>query len=97
MITSKDKQFIQDVLDEVGSARAKFPSNKHITLAMAEEAGELVKSIMNSKQKPSITSDNDVYLEAVQAAAMALRVGVEGDPDFPYKCPLTEGRPNECD
>jgi hypothetical protein len=44
-----------------------------LTVAFAEEAGEVVKAVMGEPWE-------NVYNEAVQAAAMACRLAVEGDP-----------------
>jgi len=65
-----------DVADELRRARAKFPGTDLLTTAFAEEAGELVKAILdnyNGKQ-------SDLYTEAIQTIAMVVRLLEEGDP-----------------
>lgn len=65
-----------DVADELRRARAKFPGTDLLTTAFAEEAGELVKAILdnyNGKQ-------SDIYVEAIQTIAMVVRLLEEGDP-----------------
>jgi hypothetical protein len=65
--------FLFHVLEEVRRARAKFPDPSNLTVAFAEEAGEVVKAVMGEPWE-------NVYNEAVQAAAMACRLALEGDP-----------------
>lgn len=85
-----DMSFLFDVKAEAAAARAKFTTNTDMVLAMAEEFGEAIKALMDQKQKNKVTSA-DIYRECVQAAAMALRVATEGDPNFPdYTCPEHE-------
>lgn len=73
-----DHEFITAVMSEVKRAREKFPSPSHLALAHAEEAGEVTKAVLDFTQKGG--SRNAIWKEAVQAAAMALRVACEGDP-----------------
>lgn len=71
-----DKIFITNVLGEIKSARLKFPMpNKNFT-ALVEEVGELAKALLEG---------TNVYEEAIQVAAMAMRVATEGDPTLGYK------------
>lgn len=68
--------WIEATLNEVARARKKFPNPDLLTTAFAEEAGELVKAILdNYHGKPS-----NVYEEAIQVIAMAVRLIEEGDP-----------------
>jgi len=84
-----DMQFFLDVKKEIVSARAKF-SNLDLAHAMTEEFGEVIKALMDQKQKGYVTSD-EIYAECVQAAAMAMRLALEGDPCFPKYQPPTIG------
>lgn len=68
-----ETEFMQEVLAEVKRARAAFPSNEHVAHALTEEAGEAIKALMDE-------GTDAVVAECVQAAAMALRVALEGDP-----------------
>lgn len=71
-------QFLADVKAEVERARKLFPGpNNHQTLAFAEEAGELVQAVLDRHYGKA--GDAEVYAEAVQAAAMAARVVLDGD------------------
>lgn len=78
-----EERFLEDVRLELGHAREKFPGNKHQATAMAEEAGEVMKALLENTYE---TGDPEpVYWECVQTAAMALRVAIEGDHSFPYE------------
>lgn len=61
------------VAAEVYRARGLFPDPNLLALAHAEEAGELTKAVL---QEPL----ENVRKEAIQAAAMALRLVLDGDP-----------------
>lgn len=63
---------------EVERARAKFLSPDHLTLAFAEESGEVVKAILDFKHGKAHIED--VQKEMVQAMAMLIRLAEEGDP-----------------
>ena len=77
-----DEQMIKDILAELKRARKKFPENRHQLTAFNEEVGELNQALLQCQYGGK--GHNDVYMEAVQAAAMAIRVGVEGDSTFNY-------------
>jgi NTP pyrophosphatase (non-canonical NTP hydrolase) len=67
-----DQRFITDVALEVSLARRKFP-NQNITttfIALAEELGEVAKEILEGTSKRT-------WEEAVQVAAMAMRLATE--------------------
>ena len=72
-------QFIADVFDEVGRAVAKFPHPNPTLAALTEETGELARAVLHIREKKS-DDWQTVYREAVQVAAMACRVALEGDP-----------------
>lgn len=78
----KMDKFIYDVKMEVINAKAKFPSNKHLALAFAEESGELVKALLDFEQKGG--TKEQIWKEAVQTCAMAIRVLFEGDGNLEY-------------
>lgn len=77
LTASSDVQKLGDLLWEVGRevqrARGLFPDPNLLTLAFGEEAGELTKAVLEE-------SKADVRKEAIQAAAMALRLVLDGDP-----------------
>lgn len=64
--------FLEDVRSELMRARAKFPGDRIMTIALAEEFGELCKAVLD---EPSA----NVRKEAVQCAVMAARVTIDGD------------------
>jgi hypothetical protein len=58
---------------EIGSARAKYPNNKHTLAALMEETGELAQALLQAQPR------EDIRKEALQVAATALRIYMEGD------------------
>jgi hypothetical protein len=64
--------FLANVEAELRRARAKFPGDRIMTIALAEEFGELAKAVLD---EPSA----QVYKEAIQTAVMAARVVIDGD------------------
>lgn len=65
-------EFCLEVLQEISSAREKFPSSKHSMCALTEEVGELAKALLEEPWER-------VRAEAVQVACMAMRVALDGD------------------
>lgn len=72
----QNPDWILDVGDELRRARAKFPGTNLLTTAFAEEAGELVKAILDGYNGKA----SDIYTEAIQTIAMVVRLLEEGDP-----------------
>lgn len=64
--------FLAEVAAELKRARAKFPGDRIMTIALAEEFGELCKAVLDE-------SAENVRKEAVQTAVMACRVAIDGD------------------
>jgi NTP pyrophosphatase (non-canonical NTP hydrolase) len=79
-MTPDDSKFLSDVHREVDRARDKFPGSNLVLAALTEEVGELAQAML--KRRAGKMTDKDVWNEAVQVAAMALRCAVEGDPSF---------------
>jgi hypothetical protein len=69
---SEADAFLAEVRAELIRARAKFPGDRIMTIALAEEFGELCKAVLD---EPSA----NVRKEAVQTAVMACRVALDGD------------------
>ncbi|VFR80935.1 hypothetical protein RAN3_2490 [plant metagenome] len=65
-------RFMRDVDAELRRAREKFPGDRIMTIALAEEFGELAKAMLDE-------SGARVWKEAVQTAVMAARVAIDGD------------------
>jgi hypothetical protein len=82
---SRDRSFLDNVQSELKSARLQFPTNENQFVALTEEVGELAQALID--QGRGFQSATDVYAEAVQVAAMALRVAVDGDSSFPKYLP----------
>lgn len=70
---------LQAIGAEVIKARAKFPDRKHTLAALVEEVGELAQAML--KQRPR----EEIEREAIQVAAMAVRIIEEGDSSFDNK------------
>ena len=72
---------------ELEQARAKFPGTRHVMNALTEEVGELAQALLDQeyKQTPKDAAclNEKVRKEAVQVAAMAIRLLEEGDTTFP--------------
>ena len=69
------RTFLDKAYEEVLRARKKFPSSEGSVAALMEEVGELSQAMM---EKPW----DEVVAEALQVAAMACRVAIEGDPSL---------------
>jgi hypothetical protein len=77
---------------ELEKARAKFPSNRMLLHAFQEEAGEVTRAFLQLYEATMVEVDpvqiktlcSDIRKELVQAAAMAVRLYEEGDPEFPW-------------
>jgi NTP pyrophosphatase (non-canonical NTP hydrolase) len=65
-----------DINRELIRARTKFPGNRFLLAALTEEAGELAKALLQKRPR------SEVQAEAVQVAAMAIRIIEEGDASF---------------
>jgi len=87
--TSPDGLVMKMITDELDAAREAFPGKTHMLCALVEEVGELAQAIMQHDRKQG-TSVHEVLREAVQVAAMAIRVAVEGDDNFLYSFPVVE-------
>lgn len=61
---------------ELKRARAKFPANAKLTVALMEEVGELAQALLQGKAK------DEIVKEALQVACVAVRIAEEGDSDF---------------
>lgn len=71
-----------EVEAELNSARSKFPEGKHMMTALTEEVGELAQALLDHDQGEQ--TNEQVFKEAIQVAAMAVRIASEGDSNFPY-------------
>ena len=88
-LTSPDGLVFIMIRDELVAARRAFPGTTHMLCALVEEVGELSQAMMEHDRKQG-TSVTEVLREAVQVAAMAIRIAVEGDDNFLYEFPIIE-------
>lgn len=72
-----------DALREAAGARAKFPGNRLNHMATIEEVGEHAQALLEHSRGK--TTAAEVYAEAIQCAAMYLRLAVEGTAEVPYE------------
>ena len=70
-----DEKFLKLVAAEVKRARKKFPGENATNAALVEEVGEVSTALMFEPW-------DAVIAEAVQVAAMAVRLATEGDSTF---------------
>ena len=74
---------INQIVVEVARATAKFPTwptdPLHALAVLGEEYGELTKAMLQLIYEPHKTSADDVREEAIQTAAMALRLAISLD------------------
>ena len=74
-------ELAEAINEEIARARKKFPENRHKLAALVEEVGELAQALLDHERGDG--SINDIRKEAIQVAAMAIRIYSEGDSDFP--------------
>jgi hypothetical protein len=67
---------LRAISDEVMRARTKFPGNRFMLAALTEEVGELAQALLQKKDRAEIAR------EAIQVAAVAIRIIEEGDASF---------------
>lgn len=75
-----DRDFMRLLEAELARAREKFPSSRCSLAALTEEVGELAQAVL--KHAVGKWPRERVLEEAVQVAAMAMRVAIEGDPSI---------------
>lgn len=82
---------VEQVLSEVERATAKFPTwptdPLHALAVLGEEYGELNKAMLQLTYEPHKTSADEVRKEAIQTAAMALRLVMSLDRYEYNRCP----------
>lgn len=82
---------IDDILAELERATTKFPTwptdPLHALAVLGEEYGELTKAMLQLTYEPHKTSGAEVRAEAIQTAAMALRLAMSLDVYDYRPCP----------
>lgn len=76
-------KFLDAVRREHRDASATWPGNRHRLAALTEEVGEVAQAMLQHDQEGAGASA--IYREAVQVAAMAMRLALEGDASFAYR------------
>lgn len=69
-----------NAVKEARGSAVRFPSNEHMHAALGEEVGELANALIDHHR--GLKTAQDVYNEAMQAAAMALRIALESSQEF---------------
>lgn len=86
--------WIAEILNEVRRATAKFPTwptdPLHALAVLGEEYGELNKAMLQLTYEPHKTSAEEVRKEAIQTAAMALRLAISLERYEYSRCPQHE-------
>jgi hypothetical protein len=93
MVTTVDKdRFLDSLENEFQGACNKFPGNLCNAAALTEEVGELNQALLQLQFEPAKGKTRaDVYKEAIQVAAMAMKIALLGSSEFPayeyeYEC-----------
>lgn len=74
--------FLSDILTESDRAIRKHPTNKNLLPALMEEVGELANALLELENN---SDPKYVYEEAVQVAALAMRIAISEVPECGYK------------
>lgn len=72
---SPNPSTVEDLAEEIVRARKKFPSNRFLLAACAEELGELAEAFADKDQA-------GIAKESRQTACVAMRINEEGDSAF---------------
>ena len=88
-LVSVDGLVMRMVRDEIAAARTAYPGTTHLLATVMEKVG-LLSTAMARHDSALGTSPQEVLREAVQAAAMVIRVASEGDNNYLYDFPAVE-------
>lgn len=88
-LTSVDGLVIRMIRDELVADRTADPDTTHRLATLMEKVG-LLSTAMARHDAGLGTSPQEILREAVQAAAMAIRVATEGDGNYRYVFPMVE-------
>ncbi len=76
-------EFLNNVRNEMERIQEKWPSNENNLAALTEEVGELAKAMLEREYEPKKgIHRGEIYREAVQVAAVALKIALFGDDCF---------------
>lgn len=88
-VVSATERFLDELPEELMRARRKFPTANLSTPALVEEVGELAQARL--KVRAGAWSRDRVWEEALQVAAMAIRVATEPDASLEVNYAEPEG------
>lgn len=90
MNDAQDDEFLFLLVAEVQKARAKFPQPEYTMTALTEEVGELARACLHQVQasEPTPYARDNILKEAVQVAAVAMRLATEGDQSLSLDPPM---------
>lgn len=75
--------FLDSVRREMARIQEKWPGNENNLAALTEEVGELAKAMLEREYEPTKgIQRGEIYREAVQVAAVALKIALFGDDSF---------------
>lgn len=78
-----DGKMLRAIRGELGQHREAFSSTHYLMAGLVEAVGDLMKALI--QQQVGNRQPAEVFHESVKVATIAVRMGVEGDPDFPYE------------
>lgn len=78
--SSATPYWVAEVLAELVRARIKFPEPDLLGMALAEEAGEVMKEMLDLRSGKPGASVAEIHKECIQTMAMCVRLMEEGDP-----------------
>jgi hypothetical protein len=85
-----EREIFRLITNEVARARNLVPGRTDMFVALTEEVGQLAQALIDQKYKAARNDTQfhlNVLAEAVQVAAMAVRIATEGDAGFNYEPP----------
>lgn len=77
-------KFIHDVQSELQCSIADKKHHPRLFAKLIQEVGELSGALDFNAKDRAVVGANEIYLEAVRVAVVALRLATEGDAAFPY-------------
>jgi len=78
-----DGKMLRAVRGELSQHREAFPNTHYLMAGLVEAVGDLMKALI--QQQVGNKQPAEVFHESVKVSAIAIRMGTEGDPDFPYE------------
>ncbi len=88
-LTSADGLVFMMMRDELEAARVGSPKTTHLLPFLGGKLGELAMLLIQHDHTQG-TSVQEILRAAVQVAAGAVRIAVEGDENFMYEFPIVE-------